>query len=381
MRQPEPFYRKQNQAWYVQVGKKQRFLERDENYVKGKSPPESVKQKYRDLMAGRQDVVGDGTGLQVIELLRRFLEWTKKNKEGSTHTFYKRHVLSFAADVGDSLTVQKLKPFHVTKWMDECYPKKKDGKGAGDNYRRSAIRSIQRAFNWAKEEGYIEANVLAGYKKPAYTPRDAILTQEQWDQLATALENRKGSGPAFLDFITLMRQTGCRPQEARRAEARHFDAKNRCLVFERKESKGHGGSTTVERRVVPLSDTAFALCQRLALKNPTGPLLRNSHGTAWKSYAIKEWFKRIDGTGKKEGSRSKQRIPFRTSAYVIRHTWATEALERGVDAVTVATIMGHKDVTMLMKVYQHLKKKQEFLRDSLHKALGLGAKLPVAVPA
>ncbi len=49
------------------------------------------------------------------------------------------------------------------------------------------------------------------------------------------------------------------------AESRHFSRKDRCLVFERHESKGHGGDKTVERRVVPLSDTAFEICQRQAL--------------------------------------------------------------------------------------------------------------------
>jgi integrase len=80
----------------------------------------------------------------------------------------------------------------------------------------------------------------------------------------------------------LMRQTGCRPLEARTTEARHFDRKNRCLVFERYESKGHGGEKTVERRVVPLTDIAFEICQRQALKYLTGPLLRNTHGTPWR---------------------------------------------------------------------------------------------------
>lgn len=378
MRQPEPFYRSQTKSWYVQLGKKQHRLGRDEK--PGKAPPAAIVDKYRDILAGRLDVsTVDSEGLQVIELLRRFLEWTKANKEGSTYAFYKRHVLSFAAHVGESLTVPKLRPYHVTRWMDACYPKKKDGKGAGDNYRRAAIRSIQRAFSWAKKEGYIEANILAGYEKPAYTPRDAILTPEQWSLLTAALEKRGASGRAFLDFLMLMRQTGCRPQEARTAEARHFDAKSRCLIFERKESKGHGGKTTTERRVVPLTDVAFELCKRLSKLHQDGPLLRNSEGNPWKPYAIKEWFKRLDGTRYKSGQ--DKRIPFRTSAYVIRHTWATEALERGVDAVTVANIMGHKDVTTLMKVYQHLKKKQEYLREALMRAVGLDARAPVAVPA
>jgi site-specific recombinase XerD len=62
---------------------------------------------------------------------------------------------------------------------------------------------------------------------------------------------------------------------------------------------------------------------------------------------------------------------------VIRHTWATEALENGVDLITVIT--GHEDLTQLMKTYQHIEKKRDHLRKALHQALG--AKQPEAVPA
>jgi hypothetical protein len=81
-----------------------------------------------------------------------------------------------------------------------------DGKtvaGVGDNYRRSAIRSVQRAFNWAVEQGYLAASPIAKIKKPAYKPRDTILAPEQWNQLVTALEARGTNGKAFLDFLML----------------------------------------------------------------------------------------------------------------------------------------------------------------------------------
>ena len=49
-----------------------------------------------------------------------------------------------------------------------------------------------------------------------------------------------------------MRQTGCRPQEARTVESRHIDSKNRCMIFERKESKGEQ-----ERRVDTTDGRSF----------------------------------------------------------------------------------------------------------------------------
>jgi integrase len=44
----------------------------------------------------------------------------------------------------------------------------------------------------------------------------------------------------------------------------------------------------------------------------------------------------------------------RYSLYALRHTWATNALRKGVDSLTVAILMGHKDPSTLARVYQHL---------------------------
>ena len=58
------------------------------------------------------------------------------------------------------------------------------------------------------------------------------------------------------------------------------------------------------------------------------------------------------------------------SLYALRHSWATHALERGVNALTVAVLMGHSDPSMLAKVYQHLSLNPEHLRSQLEKAVG-----------
>ncbi len=54
------------------------------------------------------------------------------------------------------------------------------------------------------------------------------------------------------------------------------------------------------------------------------------------------------------------------------HPWltgyATDALAAGVDVQTVATQMGHRDLSMLSKVYQHLQRKGQFLKDAQAKA-------------
>lgn len=47
-------------------------------------------------------------------------------------------------------------------------------------------------------------------------------------------------------------------------------------------------------------------------------------------------------------------LGIRFSLYSLRHSWATNVMKRGVDALTVAILMGYKDPSQLAKTYQHL---------------------------
>jgi integrase len=55
----------------------------------------------------------------------------------------------------------------------------------------------------------------------------------------------------------------------------------------------------------------------------------------------------------------------RYSLYAFRHSWATRALQSGLDALTVAVLMGHNDPSTLARVYQHLSHNSDHLRKQL----------------
>jgi integrase len=60
----------------------------------------------------------------------------------------------------------------------------------------------------------------------------------------------------------------------------------------------------------------------------------------------------------------------RYSLYALRHSWATNALERGIDALTVAVLMGHSDPSTLARVYQHLSHNPKHLLEQARRATG-----------
>ena len=59
------------------------------------------------------------------------------------------------------------------------------------------------------------------------------------------------------------------------------------------------------------------------------------------------------------------RVATRYCLYALRHSWATHALQTGLDGLTVAVLLGHADPSTLTRVYQHLAHNPEHL---LHQA-------------
>lgn len=55
--------------------------------------------------------------------------------------------------------------------------------------------------------------------------------------------------------------------------------------------------------------------------------------------------------------------------YNLRHSWLDRALKRGVDALTCAILMGHRDPSTISKVYQHLSQSPDFLGAQARKAV------------
>lgn len=324
MRQPQPYYRAAQKAWYVSIDRKQTLLGRGDNK---KSVPPEVWAKYNALMANR---LPTEPTTPVAMLIGRFLTWVEGHLSDGSYAWYQQHLTSFVEKIGGKLTLDKLKRHHVTEWLDERYA------DAGDTYKNGAVRALMRAFNWAEEEGHIPVNPIRKFKRPTATNRVVYIEVDQWAKLIAAVDE---SDP-FYDLIMFLRETGCRPQEARAIEARHFDRMARQIVFPVKESKGKKVS-----RVIPLTDRSFAIIQRLALKHPGKEehLFRNVDGKPWKKDAINCRFTRLT-----------EKLGFKVFAYAIRHTFITDALILGIDPATLACIVGHRDATMILKVYGHV---------------------------
>lgn len=331
MRTPKPYFKKSHKAWYVNLNGKPVRLAEDEG---------AAFRQYYILMAGAEEIKPSEPALAVIT---RFLDWCQENKKPATYDFYRRFLESFGLAIGHKLKTSDLKPHHVYDWIAREF------KGAGSVHKHNAVRAAKRPFAWAEEEGRLDRSPLARMKnKFPMRRRTVYLQPDQFrDVLAAAPDD------AFRDVLVMLRRTGCRPQELRIAEARHFDRRQGVLDFPVDESKGER-----EPRVVMLDAEARAVVERLALKHPHGPLFRNRCGKPWTKDALVLRFGRLS-----------KKLGLKATPYTIRHIFATEALARGVPLAMVAKLMGHKDYKMLQEVYGHLEKKSDALRSALDRAL------------
>ncbi len=371
-RRPKPWFRKSRNAWFVTIRGVQNNL--------GPDKPLAYERFY-ELMGQPQSSGIDPH--QVVAIINAFLDWSKKHRSPDTYEWYRYRLERFAAKHLD-LRVSELKPFHAQQWVDS-YP------NLSVTSRRNYLRTIKRCLTWAVKQGYLDKNPLASLEVPAAERREVIVTPEEFTKLLSFCRDEN-----FRDLVVVTWETGCRPQESLKVEARHVDLAHQRWVFPSKESKGKRAP-----RIVYLNDKAWEITQRLLQRNPSGQLFRNADGIPWTTEAVNCAFDRLQArmgrvelaaremvvddaaignfiptlspTRKRRGRKVKKTdaelrwearrkltdrlassFAPRYSLYAIRHSWATRALKSGLDGLTVAILMGHSDPSTLARVYQHL---------------------------
>ena len=383
---PKPFFKRGRGVWYVEIDRHQHNLgpDRDEAF-----------RQYHELMGQPREHKVSPQSLAAIT--DAFLEWVERNRSPDTYEWYRYRLQRFIERHPD-LRASDLRPYHVQNWVDSYR--------LSVTSRRNYFRSVKRCMKWAKVQGYLDLNPIADMEVPRAESNAVCILQQEFDTLMSHVRNRE-----FADLLTVTWESGCRPQESLRVEARHVDIANQRWVFPKSESK-------MKRltRVVYMTDTAMQIIRRLMLAYPKGPLFRNTSGRKWTKNSVncgflelqrrmgKDEMKRrgeeiseeaittlvptLTSTGIRNGNvtpktcaelrceakrklvckRASELAP-KYSLYTLRHSWATNALKNGVDALTVAILMGHEDPSTLAKVYQHLSLNPQHLLEQARRAV------------
>lgn len=383
---PKPFFKKARQLWYVEIDRKQHCLGPDK---------EAAFVQYHQLMQVRQrtplGLAAAGVRSPLVAVLAdAYLEWVMANRSAGTYTWYRQMLQRFCAK-HPTLNVADLKPFHVQQWVDES-------KHLSKSTRRNLIRSVKACIRWSLNQGYIEKNPLMGLPLPPSEYREVTIPLADYHRMLAAITDA-----GFRDLVILTWETGCRPQESVRIEARHVDIERQRIVFPKAEAKGKR-----QPRIIYLTEVALEIISRRCIQYPSGPIMRQTNGVAWKPSKVSRKFGQLQcrmgksqyeslgieiptelvdqikaklSTHRKAGGqlvaktrqelrdqarnmarrRHSKKFAKRYSLYALRHAWATRALESGLDGLTVAILMGHSDPSTLARVYQHLSHNPEHM--------------------
>lgn len=337
MRTARPWFRSDRDAWYVQHGGKQVLLAR------GKANKAEATAAFHKLMAGGGVASPAIDSMPVASLCDMFLDFSEANHTRDVYDNYKLFLNAFCRQFG-KLAANSIKPFHVNKWVDG----KKSWKGA----KHHAIVAVKRVYSWSIQQGLITVHPLKSLIAPRCNRRERIPTPEERRLILESIKDT-----AFRDFLTALAGTGCRPSEVAGVTAADFNSAMGVWVLKQHKT----AKKTGRPRIIYLSPDMLALTQQQIEKHPTGPLFPNTRG---KQFTRNAWRCRF--------IRLRKKFPNLAGVvcYSLRHSYATEALIKGVGIAELAELMGHTSTEMVARVYGHLAANVGHMRDAAAKATG-----------
>lgn len=212
--------------------------------------------------------------------------------------------------------------------------------------------SFKKCLQCAVDEGILVKNPHNGVELHKLRPPKKVdaYTMEEHKKI---VEYTKNNGPLYWIFYLLI-STGMRFGEAVALTWDDVDLKNRTITINKISVEEHGSPVIQERTKTAASTRKIAISGNVAdflktvkenqeedlnYRNLVMPNSRYNIITA--ANTRRRWEKVCNELGiKYQGVHS------------LRHTWATRALENGIDVKTVSNMLGHKNVITTMNIYQ-----------------------------
>jgi integrase len=340
------WYRPATGWWMVTLGGKKVKLLRGPDDAPTRQLAEEAWIEKRKLQRERPGSVN----ATLADLVDSFLDWSKRNLADDTYRIHRYYGGSLSDWCGD-VPAADVRPFHVTGWISFMTdPKRLDAqKGArlwGEHTIYTGRRFAFRVMNWAKDEGLIPVNPLAGMRRPKPQTGRRAMTEDEFDRLHAA------AAPAFADFLFALLETGARPKELR--DLLWDDVQGQKVVL----AKHKTSAKTGQARVITLTKAMLKMLKRRRADGVGRHVFVNVEGQPWTMNAVRLQMSRL---------RKKLNLASDLVAYLARHGFGTRAILAGVDPLTVATLMGHKSLEMVSKVYVHLSDQTKHLEDAVER--------------
>lgn len=204
-------------------------------------------------------------------------------------------------------------------------------------------------LNFCVDEGYLPKNPILKYKQglKASKKERVYLTEKQQELVLSRLTDFE-----FRFMYIFLVNSGLRREEFRKLKFIDVDLDERIIHV--REGKGD------KYRFVPISDELYIYLKRWnyerSLRYPVSDAyLVNKKG---KGYARDVFYLFSDYI-----DRAVPNLHIRVTPHILRHTFATNCLNKGMDLKTLSTVLGHEDIKTT-SIYVH-KNKEQIKKDFL----------------
>ena len=262
------------------------------------------------------------------QLLHMFLEWAATAHKRSTFETEKLRAIRWLNYLGEDTPIGEITRGDVLKAFQDIA--ERSSRPTANRY----LALLRKALSWAVERGYLQSNPVGGIKQYKENPG-----RVRWlrDEEARALLNECRGNPRLFAFVFIALYTGMRLGEIESLRWEDIDLARETIRIP--------DSKTGQPRIIPLEPSLKSFLETCP---KTGELVlgKFTHKRAFMSAV------------KRAGLAD-------FHFHDLRHTYASWKVMAGVDLRTVAGLLGHKTLAMVMR-YAHL------APEHLEKARGKG---------
>jgi len=223
------------------------------------------------------------------------------------------------------------------------------------------LETMKMIFKHAIEAGILLTNPAGTIKRPKGKKKKPVIpTREQFCRLIEELRKcDKRALPAI--FLTeYLAYSGCRLSEATETLWENIDFKAKTILV----TGGRGGTKSNRERTIPLFPALEQLLNRRQVELPV-PAKSSD-----RVFPIKNAKTAMDNACNRAG------LP-KFNHHSLRHYFCSNAIEEGVDFLTISRWLGHVDATLVASTYGHLRDKHS---DEMAQRMTFTAPLQVIDP-
>lgn len=289
---------------------------------------------YSSLAKGEVGITERKRALPFARAMDNFLDWSREEhrahpKTAERYRYSSAALLRHFRDIPlDRITAESVESFKLIRAGEYGSHTERRLRPATVNRELACLKAV---FNFAIKG---DANLRNPVSRVKFLPEQndqsrvvSYAEQESYLQSATT---------TLRDVATLIVETGMRPEEV-------FNLKREDVNFDESRLTVQRGKTPAARRRIALTKAAAA-----TLKARLGASVGSPYVYAHSDDPARP-LPNVHGAHHRALKKSKVAL-FRL--YDLRHTWATRAAECGIDPVTLAAMLGHSRIQMVLR-YAH----------------------------